>query len=200
MPETNKGATAAEGDSTTKAMFDCLALLYKQGGLLLMDADRLMAEQGWEPTSTSGPMELSSSLNSPQRWYARWAARFYVPVEAQDEEAAVDRILFVSIHFASDYDTEVDEPIVAAGRLMYTEPMSLETAKKSYAYWMCKYWFRFPRLVTMEGCWHGWTGQGKFCANMKGAASFAQPLYHVTSSEILERLVIAPLFADDQHA
>jgi hypothetical protein len=156
-----------------------------------------MVEKGWEATLNSGPMELSNLLNSPGRWYARWAARFYLPTEIDGEEVGVDRIHFVSIHFASDHDTDVDEPVVAAGRLMYTDPMSSKTARASYAYWMCKYWYRFPELETMRG-WHGWTGQGRFSPNMKGAASFAVPLYHVTSSEILERLVITPLLADER--
>ena len=197
MANASENAAAAISGSTTKSMFDCLVRLYKQGGMLLMDSDRLMGERGWEPTRPSETMRLSSSLHSPERWYARWVARFYVPTEVESDEASVDRILFVSIHFASDRDTDVDEPVVAAGRLTYSEPMSADTAKESYAYWMCKYWFKWPKLETMEG-WHGWTGQGQFCANMNGAATFAVPLYDVNSSEKLEQLVITPLVGDEQ--
>ncbi len=117
MPDANERIAVVTSDSTTKSMFDCLARLYKQGQLLLMDSDRLLGERVWEPTTSSGPMQLSGSLNSPERWYACWAARFYVPTGLEGEEAGVDRILFVSIHFASDYDTDVDKPVVAAGRL-----------------------------------------------------------------------------------
>ncbi|GAI00053.1 unnamed protein product, partial [marine sediment metagenome] len=35
--------------SSTKVLFDSLTKLYKQGQLLLMEADRLMGERGWEP-------------------------------------------------------------------------------------------------------------------------------------------------------
>lgn len=58
-------------DNPTKALFDCLSKLYKQGQLLLMDADRLMGEQDWEPMHTTAPAGFSNSLNSPERWYAR---------------------------------------------------------------------------------------------------------------------------------
>jgi hypothetical protein len=151
--------------SPTKAMFESLARLYKQDQLLRMDADRLMGERGWEPTQTAATKGLSNSLNMPERWHARWAARFYVPTVTEEDEPAINRILFVSIHFASDHDTEVDDPIVTAGRLLYDEPMRPETASKSYAYWMCKYWFKYPPLEKTEG-WNGWRGQGGFSTNM----------------------------------
>ena len=183
--------------SPTKSMFDCLAGLYKQGQLLLMDADRLMGEHGWEPMHTSAPAAPSNSLNSPDRWYARWAARFYMPATAEGEETGIDRILFVSIHFSSDHETKVDEPLVSGGRLRYSEPMSVETAKNSYAYGMCKYWFKHQPLEDMEG-WRGWRGQGQFCPNMKGAETFAVPLYDVTSGEKLQELVIGPLLAVEE--
>ena len=106
--------------SSTKAMFESLAKLYKQGQLLLMDADRLMGERGWEPMQSTAQSGFSYSLNLPERWYARWAARFYVPTTLEGEDATIDRMVFVSIHFASDHDTSVDEPIVSAGRLLYS--------------------------------------------------------------------------------
>ena len=68
---------AERKDAPAKTLFDCLAKLYRQGQLLLMDADRLMGERCWEPGHTSAPAGLSNALNSPDRWYARWAVRFY---------------------------------------------------------------------------------------------------------------------------
>ena len=186
-------------DSPTKMIFDCLAKLYKQGQLLLMDADRLMGEQGWEHMHTSAPAGLSNSLNSPERWYARWATRFYMPT-VQKEEEAIDRLLFVSIHFASDHDTSVDEPVVSAGRLIYGEPMSAKTADRSYENWMCKYWFLGQRRPhdTLEG-WHQ-GGQSKWFENLKGNETFVVPLYDITSSKELEKQVIEPLLAVEQQA
>ena len=174
-----------------KLLFECLAQLYKQGQLLLLDADRVMGERGWEPVSTKALSGFSSTINSPERWYARYAARFYLPT-TPDEETTIDLIPFVSIHFTSDHDTNVDEPVVATGRLRYTDPMTVEIANTSFAYWMCKYWYKFPPLEDMEG-WRGWRGQGQFCPNMKAAETFAVPLYDITSSEKLQELVINPL-------
>ena len=111
--------TEPTSNSKTQTLFDCLSELYKQGQLLLMDADRLMGERGWEPRHTSAPAGFSTLLNSPHRWYARWACRFYMPAVAEGEEATIDRLFFVSIHFASDLntalETEVGDPLVSAG-------------------------------------------------------------------------------------
>lgn len=179
--------------SSTKVLFDSLTKLYKQGQLLLMDADRLMGERGWEPTSTTAPAEFSNSLSLPERWYARWAARFYIPIASGDEEGVIDRVLFVSIHFTSDQDTDVDEPVVSAGRLIYSEPMTVEIVRKSYYYWMCKYWFYGDAHKTLKG-WHH-TGQSRWFNNLKATETFVVPLYDITSSEKLKELVIDPLLA-----
>ena len=185
-------------EDPTRNLFQCLAKLYKQGQLLLMDADRLMGERGWEPMATTAPAEFSYSLSSPERWYARWAVRFYMPAVPEGEEGAIDRLLFVSIHFASDHDTDVDAPVVSAGRLIYGEPMTVEVARKSYYYWMCKYWFYGDEHKTLQG-WHQ-TGQSRWFDNLKGTETFVVPLYNITSAEKLEELVIKPLFSFAQHA
>lgn len=182
--------------SSTKVLFDSLAKLYKQGQLLLMDADRLMGERGWEPRHTSAPAGLSNSLNSPERWYARWATRFYMRAVPEGEECTIDQLLFVSIHFASDHDTNVDDPIISAGRLLYGKPMSVKAAGDSYDYWMCKYWFYGKPHDTLEG-WHQ-TGQSRWYENLKGSETFMVPLYNITSSERLKELVINPLLAFEQ--
>lgn len=183
-------------ENPTKTMFDCLAKLYKQGQLLLMDADCLMGERGWEPMGTSATAAFSNSLSSPERWYARWAARFYMPVMPEEEGSAIDQLLFVSIHFTSDHDTDVDVPVVSAGRLIYGEPMTVGMARKSYYFWMCKYWFYGGDHKTLRG-WHQ-TGQSRYFENLKGSETFVIPLYDITSSENLRELVIDPLLPAEQ--
>lgn len=179
-------------ESPTKALFDSLAKLYKQGQLLLMDADRLVGGHGWEPTNTMAPYEFSYSLNSPEKWYARYVARYYVPTVSDEADEYINQIIFVSIQFASDHDTEVEEPIVASGRLIYRHPMNLKTAKKSYHNWMCKYWFYNKQgHNTLKGWRQG--GQSRFFQNLAGNETFTVPLYDVTSSEKLKELVIEPL-------
>jgi len=177
----------------TKTLFECLLTLYKQGQLLLLDADRLMGEKGWEPMHNAGNAALSNSINSPQRWFARWAMRFYMPAVSDREQNVIDQILFVSIHFTSDHDTEVDEPLVSAGRLVYREPMNYKVANNTYDYWMCKYWFYGEPHDKLSG-WHK-TGQSRWYENLKGTETFIIPLYEITSSEKLKQRIIDPLLA-----
>ena len=183
--------------SNTKALFDSLAKLYKQGQLLLMDSDRLIGERGWIPMHNNAIAELSYSMNAPQRWFARWAMRFYIPTMTEAKEQLIDRILFVSIHFASDIgtgmETSVDDPLVCAGRLLYEKPMTEKEASQTYGYWMCKYWFIGKPHDTLEG-WRK-TGQSQWYENLKGCETFVVPLYQITSSEQLRALVIDPLLS-----
>jgi hypothetical protein len=183
--------------SPTKSLFDTLTKLYKQAQLLLMDADRLMGERGWEPMHSTATAGLSYSLNSPERWFPRWLIRFYRPTTTQEDEPRISSILFVSIHLASDVDTSlqtnVDEPLVCAGRLLYEKPMTVKEANDSYDYWMCKYWFIGKRHDRLDG-WRT-TGQSRWYENLKGSESFTVTLYIITSSEKLKELVIEPLLA-----
>ena len=183
--------------SPTRGLFESLAKLYKQGQLLLMDSDRLMGERGWIPRHNNAIAELSYSMNAPQRWFARWAMRFYTPDATEAKEQLVDRMLFVSIHFASDVgssmETSVGDPLVCAGRLIYEKPMTEQEAGQTYDYWMCKYWFVGKSHDTLGG-WRK-TGQSQWYENLKGSETFAVPLYQITSSEKLKELVIDPLLA-----
>ncbi len=183
--------------SPTRVLFESLAKLYKQGQLLLMDSDRLMGGRGWIPRHSNAIAELSYSTNAPQRWFARWAMRFYTLAVIEAHEELIDRMLFVSIHFASDLgtgmETNVDDPIVCVGRLIYEKPITEKEAGQTYDYWMCKYWFVGKPHDTLEG-WRK-TGQSQWYENLKGSETFTVPLYQITSSEKLKELVIDPLLA-----
>jgi len=188
----------AQNDKTsTKVLFENLARLYKQSQLLLMDADRFMGESGWESTNIVAPSGFSYSLNSPERWYARWAVRFYTPTTPESNDPTIDEVLFVSIHFASDQKgslpTDVDEPVVSAGRLKYKKPMTAKAASKNYDYYMCKYWFFGQPHPELEG-WRQTVGS-KFSENLEGSETFIVPLFDITSSKELKELVIDPLLA-----
>ncbi len=181
--------------SPTRTLFEALEKLYKQGQLLLMDSDRLMGERGWIPRHNNAIAELSNSMNAPQRWFARWAMRFYIPAVTEAKEQLIDRMLFVSIHFTSDVgssmETSVDDPLVSAGRLIYDKPMTEKEASQTYDYWMCKYWFVGKPHDMLEG-WRK-TGQSQWYENLKGSETFTVPLYQITSSEKLKELVIDPI-------
>lgn len=183
-------------ESTTRILFESLAKLYKQSHLLLLEADRLMGEQLWESTTSKGPDEFSYSLNVPHRWYARWVARYYLPTTSAAEEEAVERIPFISIHFGSDVrtgiETEIDDPLVCAGQLVYKKPMAPKKAKQSYGHWMCKYWFIGKPHENLEG-WRRTSQSRWWNENLGYVDSFVVPLYDITSSERLKKLVIDPL-------
>lgn len=182
----------------TKAMFDSLARLYKQGQLLLLDADRIMGDNGWETKTTTVFEGLSYSLSSPDKWYVRWAGRFYFPVKSEEKEPVVQRIPFISVHFAADHDTKLDEPLASAGWLLYSKTMELKEAQKSYNYWMCKYWFWSERHDKLEN-WRK-SGPSRWQKNLKGTETFAIPLYDIKSSEKLEKLVVDRLLGRYQAA
>ena len=191
---------AQNEETSTKVLFENLTRLYKQSQLLLMDADRLLGESGWESTNIVAPSGFSYSLNSPERWYARWAVRFYTPTAPESNDPTIDEVLFVSIHFASDQKgslpTDVDEPVVSAGRLKYKKPMTAKTASKNYDYYMCKYWFFGEPRPELEG-WRRTIGS-KFSENLEGSETFVVPLFNITSSKKLKELVIDPLLAITQ--
>jgi len=178
--------------SPTRSLFESLAKLYKQGQLLLLDSDRLMEERGWTPMHSNAIAELSNSKNAPQRWFARWAMRFYRPTMTE-EESMTDQLLFISIHFASDHDTDVDKPVVSAGRLLYDKAMNKETADTSYEYWMCKSCFYGEPHETLQD-WQCWDRPG-YIKNLKRIETFRVWLYDITSSRKLKELVISPLLA-----
>jgi len=156
-----------------------------------------MRAGGWEPTNTTAPSGFSYSLNMPERWYARWAVRFYVPVTADSDDPSIDQILFISIHFASDLNaglpTDINEPLISAGRIKYKKPMTAKTASKNYDYYMCKYWFLGKPHEALEG-WRRTVGS-KYSENLEGSETFIVLLYQVTSSEKLKELVIDPLLS-----
>ena len=58
---------------------------------------------------------------------------------------------------------------------------------------MCKYWFVGRPHDTLKD-WRK-TGQSQWYENLKGSETFTVPLYQITSSEKLKRLVIDPLLA-----
>jgi len=135
--------TNSTGDFATKKLFDCLRTLYRQAQQLLLDSDRILGDHGWEPVGGTGPAEFSYSIGAPDKWFARWAARFYLPqstVEAETDERCVVTMLFVSTHFTSDHDTHVDEPLVSAGYVLFTERLTRDQARKAWgnSYWLCK--------------------------------------------------------------
>ncbi len=188
--------TKSIGESPTKKLFDCLRNLYRQAQQLLLDSDRLLGDHGWEPVGGTGPAEFSYSITAPDKWFARWAARFYLPqstIEAEGDECSVVSILFVSTQFTSDHDTEVDEPMVSAGYLLFTERLTKDQARKAWgnSYWLCKSGLWGKPTPDANG-WRQWN-PSKWIQLSQYVRAFTVPLYSITSSEALKELVIDKL-------
>ncbi|MDO8530568.1 MAG: hypothetical protein Q7T26_00125 [Dehalococcoidia bacterium] len=181
--------------SPTKSLFVTLKSLYVQAQQLLLDSDRLMDEQGWQSVNTYAPQGFSYLLNAPERWFARWAVRFYEPPSVSGDDL-VKELKFVSVHFASDQDTEVEDPLLVAGMHVFQSAMPRERARESYEYWLCKSWFwDWGKTERTVGTWHQWN-PSKPVPAANCVKSFAVPLYEIKSSKELKELVIDKLFAE----
>lgn len=180
----------------TKKLFDCLRHLYRQAQQLLLDSDRLLGDRGWESVAVIGPAEYSYSITTPDKWFARWASRFYLPqytVEADADERSVVAMLFVSTQFTSDYDTDVDEPVVSAGYVLFSEQLTRNQALKAWrnSYWLCKSGL-WGEAVPDATDWREWD-PSKFIQYSQCVRAFTLPLYSITSVEVLKELVIDKL-------
>jgi len=186
------------GESPTKKLFDCLRNLYRQAQQLLLDSDRLLGDRGWEPVGGTGPAEFSYSITAPDKWFARWAARFYLPqstLEAEADERSVMTMLFVSTQFTSDHDTDVDEPVVSAGYVLFTERLTRDQARKAWgnSYWLCKSGLWGKPMPDATG-WREWN-PSKWVQLSQSVRAFNVPLYTITSSDALKQIVIDKLVA-----
>jgi hypothetical protein len=183
-------------ESPTKKLFDCLRNLYRQAQQLLLDSDRLLSDYGWEPIGGTGPSEFSYSITQPDKWFARWATRFYLPQSVTDEKAeerSVVSMLFVSTQFTFDHDTKVDEPVVSAGYLLFVKRLTKDQARKEWrnSYWLCKSGLWGEPIPNGNG-WRQWT-PSKYIPLSQYVRAFTVPLYSITSSEALKELVIDKL-------
>jgi len=182
----------------TEILFESLRQLFRQTSQLLMDSDRIMGERGWDPTVTTVTAEYSGLLASSDRWFPRWAFRFYIPSKPSEEsEDKIDTLKLVSVHFTSDHDTKVDEALLVAGFIKYLEPLKREKILKGYGYWLCKSWFWGNKGKTFE-TWHTFKHDYYYKDIMKGVTTFALPLNEITSAEVLEQRVIGRLFEETQ--
>jgi hypothetical protein len=185
-------------DSPTKKLFECLRNLYRQTQQLLLDSDRLLGDRGWEPVGGMGPAEFSYSIGAPDKWFARWAARFYLPqstIEAEADERSVISMLFVSTQLASDNDTDVEEPVISAGYLLFNERLTRDQARKAWgnSYWLCKSGLWGKPINDPIG-WCQWD-PSKWIRLSQLLRTFTVPLYSITSSDALKELVIDKLIS-----
>jgi len=164
-----------------------------------MDSDRIMGERGWVPTTSTVTAEYSGLPYASDRWFPRWAFRFYIPQEPEGEyEELIDSLKLVSVHFTSDHDTQVDDPLLVAGYVQCREPVKRKQVMRpyqAYGYWLCKCWF-YGSNKTSGGAWRIWVPRKFFKDIIQVVATFALPLYDITNSEVLEQKVINRLFEE----
>ena len=183
-----------DGSSSALQFFESLRNLYRQSSDLLLDSDRLLGEKGWQPVNSNGPGEYSYSISVPDKWFARWASRFYYPASAEDE-TSIEALLFSSVHFASDEgDTEVDEPLFAGGYLRFAPALTKREALGQWrnSYWVCKSW-SYGEPFDREGQWVEWQVPSRYMAAMPVVRSVTLPLYSIDSPEALREKAIETL-------
>ena len=191
--------------SPTKALFDSLRQLYRQSSQLLLDCDRLMGERSWESASNTTNMttDISGLSTLTNKWFPRYAFRYYIPSEQEGEsEDLINSLKFVSTHFTSGGHIQINEPLLVAGNIKYCTPFkrkqvlaNTNTNYKIYAYWFCRSWFWGKSGKSYE-VWYTHKPEKHYVNTVEISASFALPLYEITSSQILEQSVIKRLFED----
>ena len=183
----------------TKQLFESLTHLYVQARQLLVDCDRPMGERGWEPIGSYALQDIIVTAHSPKKWFARWAARFYLAQTGSEQDETVKALRFVSLHFCSDEDTQVVEPLVIAGIYVIANPLKRQKVKDTNKYhWICKSWFYALPEHGKKLCeWYDWVPGAREREGLPEGkiASFAVPLYDIKSSKELEKMVIDALFS-----
>jgi len=160
---------------------------YNDVGQLLVTAQTLMAEHGWETARDSTCLfGLSYSASQGKQWLPRFAIRKMTNPEAYPRVIATVSVLLDDV----DASSKLDEPVVTAGFFLMSSDQG--------------------ELENWNACgfgWRGWAADGKphtvtdTDPNWKSNwgwrwhEGFAQPLVSVTDQASLEALVVKPLLA-----
>jgi hypothetical protein len=188
----NKTAT-----TPTQALFESLRRLYRDTGQLLLDCDRIISEKGWEPIPSGVWAESSALATASDKWFPRWVFRFYLPIKPDEEsEDSIHTLKFVSAHFTSDGDTFVDDPLIISGNITYIEPLKrggILRGNQGYSFYLCKSWFWKNKERTL-GSWHSHKPEKYYKDTIDRIDTFALKLYDISSSNVLEDMVVNRLF------
>jgi hypothetical protein len=128
--------------STTpwQALFDEYQRVVKGAGELLRDADRLMAQRGFDsanPQNTAGS-EGTLHMEAPEKWVAGWFVRFYRS-ERRPTESPYVAVFLHDRGGNDDFDIKGErlrEPLVIAGVIR-----SATNSSCTCNFWHAKYWF-----------------------------------------------------------
>ena len=90
---------------------------------------------------------------------------------------------------------DVDEPVVSAGYLLFTERLTRDQARKAWAnsYWLCKSGLWGEPIIDTNN-WRQWD-PSKWIPLSQFVRAFTVPLYSITSSDALKELVIDKLLS-----
>lgn len=185
----------------TKRLFESLTHLYDQARLLLVDCDRPMDEHGWESTGSYALQEIPFTFQYQGKgeWFARWAARFYMRQTGDGKDGTVRELRFVSTHFCADYDTQLDEPLVIVGIYVLANPLKRQNVRDTNKFhWLCKSWFYASRKHERKlREWYDWVPSKEDRGSLPEGkiASFAVPLYDISSRKELDEMVINTLLS-----
>ncbi len=95
-----------------KNAFECVGQVYEEVSLLLQDFDTSLTDDGFEclHKTTIATQDLSRNIDSPRRWLARFAGRYYGLIEQEVKNP----LLFVNVMFA-DANQQAMEPVLVLG-------------------------------------------------------------------------------------
>ncbi|MCL0041328.1 hypothetical protein M1N08_01070 [Dehalococcoidia bacterium] len=114
-------------------------------------------------------------------------------LEGEADERSVVAMLFVSIQFTSDQDTQADELVVSAAYVLFTERLTRDQARKAWgnSYWLCKSGL-WGKPVLDASDWREWN-PSRWIQLSQSVRAFTVPLYSITSRDALNELVIDKL-------
>lgn len=182
-------------ESNTKKLFNALKGLYQQSSQLLLDADRLMGEREYTPINNYSTAEYSYSIINPDKWFARWVFRYYIPIDFEKTGNEVKYIYYISVQFDSDSDTTVDDPYVTAGKIFFNTTLSKDQATRFKNYWLCKSWDWGNSKFNNEFREHIST----YAQDTEKIWCFKVNLFDIESPETLEKKVIDVLMNIDDY-
>jgi hypothetical protein len=181
----------SEGNITAwQALFDEYNRIVRGVGEILRDADRLLAQRGFESAHAQNTFgtEGSAHMDLPEKWTPGWFARFY----KDGTRPTVVPYVAVFLHDRGGTEdfpkkgTRLREPVVVAGVIR-----SATEAPCRWVYWHAKRWF-----------WSAGTTNGPAVAssfadgNKDGQAqdqSFGVSLERISGLAELEQVVVEPL-------
>lgn len=157
--------------------------IYEQIGLLLQEADSMMANRGWEIYGSTARYG-SASVHNPREWVPSRPVRYYSRADKPDQHKILSAVVF-----DDDEPEALSQSLLIATTLYASNPEGPKPI--SYESDSSSWYLRFtPRDV--DGKISEIKPRGNEKRDMRSVKCFAIPLLDVTDSTVLETRVIGP--------